>query len=76
MRTLIKVQTKHIKNGHRGSASCCPVALAVRETIGRLLYVCTNKTGPYENPRSVKRFIKRFDAKKSVKPFNFFLDIK
>jgi hypothetical protein len=25
-------------------------------------------------PRSVKRFIKRFDAGKPVKPFNFFLE--
>lgn len=82
MRELIKVTTNCIKDGIPKSGTCCPIALAIDEAFPNK-YLCENvlyKTAEFKQgirvdlPRSAQRFIKRFDADKSVKPFNFYLD--
>lgn len=74
----IYVKRKHIKEGRHCSFEKCPVALALKEQNG--LSWCVDEDGislDYSNckviksPRSVKRFIRRFDFGDSVKPFNF-----
>ena len=77
MKTLIKVRRKHINEG-RPSAESCPVALAIEDSGFRspdvggagLIFVDGKK---YKEPRSVTRFVAKFDGGKKVKPFNFFL---
>jgi len=82
MKIKIKVTKKHIKDGG-GCVINCPIALAARE-IGLELDVYgeqyasvwdsdTWKRTYYDLPRSARRFIKRFDSDKKVKPFNFIL---
>ena len=77
MKTLIKVRRKHINEG-MPSAESCPVALAIEdsglgdpEVVGAGLIIVNGKK--YKEPRSVTRFIAKFDEGKKVKPFNFFL---
>jgi len=80
----IKVTAKHINS----AGICvynCPIALAVREKGLKLdvyhfgdnliLHKPSSHTlSLFEDlPRSVKRFVKRFDTYKKVKPFNFFI---
>lgn len=86
MRTLIKVEQKHIDNGVLGDGKLCPVALAVAETFpgysaqvhsfsidiqqgGELLAWVVSAKRCYQ-------FVRRFDDRKQVQPFNFFLDWK
>lgn len=80
----IHVKQKHIKAGIKGNCSFCPVALAVKEhfgndvemvRVGALISVHHKHRflDTYRMSRSVERFISKFDTKKKVKPFNFFL---
>lgn len=78
MKTLIKVRRKHINEGRPSAAESCPVALAIEDSGFRfpdvggagLIFVDGKK---YKEPRSVTRFIAKFDEGRKVKPFNFFL---
>jgi len=85
-RTLIKVTQEHIDSGITNSCYKCPIALAVNELVkpsGILVgasvntlsirYFKNDKLNTFLTPRSAQRFIKRFDRKLSVKPFNFYL---
>lgn len=84
MRTLIKVTKNCIKDGAPSCGSCCPIALAIDDTFPSM-YLCDFVTKTKVKirkirktialPRSAQRFIERFDYGKSVKPFNFYLDI-
>lgn len=84
MKKLIQVTQKHINKGKRKAFNSCPVALAIKDTgysyvdvdqiaieFGESLLNCSGMIPP----RSVKRFVNKFDEKgrKHVKPFNFFL---
>ena len=79
---IIRVKQEHIKEGIRNSPWNCAVALAIKDAnllsrkskavsvsgsieVDKFVYPC---------PRSVDRFINKFDAGKKVKPFNFKLD--
>lgn len=71
----IEVKRKHIKQGEIGDHNACAVALAVRDALkldktasvsvsgGSRFYVTANGGHTaYVCPRSVQRFIKRFDS--------------
>lgn len=82
----ISVKQKHIKAGMQGSCYWCPISQAIRDglKIKEIAFVTTGEwsisviDNKYKTPRSVVRFIRRFDelGKSAVKPFNFFLDKK
>ena len=81
----VSVTEDHIKNGLRFMCGKCPVALAVSEHTGRKALVGSHTLDFADNdfmyfkpvlPRSVRRFIKRFDRGLSVKPFKFILPMK
>lgn len=87
MRTKITVTQDDIQLGKPGHADCCPVALAVQRSVkqdtivhARCTWV-TLRASLYggskvpDLPRSAVRFIKNFDKRNTVKPFNFFLNI-
>jgi hypothetical protein len=77
---IIKVTDKHIKNGGCGRDNC-PVALAFHDAgyvpVQVYSFVFTIQGVDLYPPRSVRRFVKRYDklGRTSVKPFNFKLDI-
>lgn len=63
----VQVLQKHIDTGTQGNNRWCPVALALQDvgfSQGELM-----RTDIL--PRSVSRFIGRFDRGKEVHPFNF-----
>lgn len=81
----IRVTKRHIKAGHKGSETSCPIALAVREAIKK---TCLPKflrsksvvVGPdisigngmsMQHTAEISAFIDAFDAGKEVKPFIF-----
>lgn len=84
----ISVTKKHISKGKPESCARCPVALALKEQAFNNDYDTVDVGGESiwakagsaysvrKLPRSVVRFINRFDQKKKVKPFNFMLDVK
>lgn len=76
MNKLIKVLKKHIKTSEFGIKNC-PVALALKDSgysdVSVGLNVIFIGLKIIKSPRSVDRFINKFDRKKSVKPFNFIL---
>ena len=78
MSRTFQVTGKHIREGKPNILYACPIALSLNEATG-----CATSVGVevvriggdfYDLPRSVQRFIKRFDAGKPVKPFRFRLD--
>ena len=88
MRKLIKVTKTDIKNGKR-ACETCPIARALRrqgfdEAIvlgdgvwgqGAFMDILSDISKQRPLPRSAKRFINRFDSRKLVKPFNFFVEV-
>jgi hypothetical protein len=78
---LIKVTEDHIKNGRRGSACECPVALAIKEATGcQDVRVGTSRLTiknlgddchDFLLPEKVFNFIWGFDHGKKVAPFEF-----
>lgn len=77
MSKLIKVTKKHIQKGGK-YYNDCPVALAIKDVFpdktvsvdGMYIFVTPKNI---KCPRSVSRFVNRYDDEKSVKPFNFIL---
>ncbi len=85
-RTLIRVTKDHIVRGRSRKldipiSTSCPVALAVAEIAPGEIKVLTkwisflwrNPSLTSYLPVRAVRFIKRFDMRKPVKPFNFYL---
>jgi len=80
---IVHVKKRHIKFGEPSCSSRCPVALAINVVDGFNKEVLVSpkdkdlrggiKIGNkhYHAPRSVERFVNRFDKGKPVKPFNF-----
>lgn len=83
---IITVKAKHIRHGIQETATFCPVALALKEagienvSVGNREINTTyydngiiKEERAYHCPRSVTRFVKKFDrkGKKAVKPFSF-----
>ena len=82
----IRVTSKHIKAGKRGSDTSCPIALAVKETVQKsclpkfLRSMQINVGGDVEighlcmeGTNKMHQFIIDFDEGKKVKPFTFSL---
>ena len=77
----IKVTADHIARGIKKDCSRCPVALSLMDCLGagsvtvwhsQIHLSCANGYPlTFKTPRSVKRFMKAFDAMKLVGPFNF-----
>ena len=85
MKQVIEVTQKHINKGCKDEPYRCPVALAIKDKTQEGIAVYNNSFsdgiyGPlhneYKYPRSVRRFVAKFDAlgKKAVKPFRFILE--
>lgn len=88
-RILIRVREEHIALGASDNCSYCPIALAIGDTIpfpilrsppvvtnGVVNFVMNESLVYSILPRSARKFIKKFDNKESVKPFNFYLNPK
>jgi hypothetical protein len=84
MKRLVHVTQDHIDQGDPEKPDSCAVALALRELpevsyarVGAVFLHVRPKSAPIEelvpSPRSVRRFIKRFDDGKPTEPFCFIL---
>lgn len=80
----IKVTDDHIRRGERGTASSCPVALAIKEQIkidaisvyGADVRLAISSREFYRHlPREVTEFVDDFDANSVVQPFEFTLPL-
>lgn len=78
----VVVNYRAINNGLRGDPDNCPLALAIRESVGYITTVgetiCTlwnddktTRIGFYHLPEKAVEFRKRFDRGDKVKPFTF-----
>ena len=75
---LVHVTQAHIKNGTKSSAARCPIALAIRDTVGPALKVYVSihsyEIGPVKErplPIEAREFIRKYDKGFDVKPFDF-----
>lgn len=71
---IITVTQEDIDNGEMCLTEKCPVALAVKRAIGRMVrvnacYIVADRN--YDTPFSASEFIVAFDAGKLVEPFTF-----
>ncbi len=80
MKMIIKVSDKHIKDGMKGKANYCPIALALREVVNTdnvsvdgSEIVIDKEFLP--TPGVAESFIGQFDGNKPVKPFSFELNV-
>jgi hypothetical protein len=82
MRRLIRVTQKHIDEGEPFQAELCPIALALKETLG-VRWTVNNYTAwrtsdpigsrsAHELSASAEKFIRDFDAGHPVEPFSFY----
>lgn len=79
----INVTQEHIDSGTDGNACHCPVALAIKDALGRedgvyvFYYGANVGADNYHLPMMVTKFIKDFDneGRGSVSPFSFTLDL-
>lgn len=73
----VKVEKKHIRKGKKGYPDRCPIALALKDTLGaddvKVWIHCAEVNGTFfQLPHTAQLFIQDFDKKKSsVKPFEF-----
>lgn len=83
MKLKLKVTNRDIKEGNAGTTDSCPVALAALRAGFEEPSVSDNKielktpagsTLRIRTPRSVAKFIERFDEDKSVRPGTFTLE--
>lgn len=83
-RHLITVTAEDIRFGKKRNSGKCPVAFALHRVFPKARVYITKEKGTawfdkcgkkscLDAPRSVGRFIKRFDAGKPVQPFSFFI---
>lgn len=82
-RMLIEVTQDDINSGRERNSDLCPVAKALGRyvklpSVGlwHIFYNTENKLKIANMPRSVMRFIKKFDNNKPVKPFKFYLRLQ
>lgn len=72
----VAILKKDIKQGEIGNPDSCPIALAVTRTTKAKRVLVGERTlnidgVEYEYPRSVSRFVARFDREQKVTPFAF-----
>lgn len=83
MRKMVHVRQEHIDRGECHNPFKCPIALAMNNDTGELYSVGVDsyhiedspRDFPRLLPRRAKQFIKLFDNKKPVIPFNFYIEI-
>ena len=84
---LIRVTEKHIAKGKPGSCTDCPIALGIAEALPDIPMVTVGTVGGhlirvgdsatfFPLSAAAMRFIRAFDNKRPVKPFNFKLETK
>ena len=81
MKVKVNVTQNHIQRGRRSNSNYCPIALALKETLGLKTVSVSDGVlfgGGYERlrvqlPLHARKFIRAFDDKKAVKPFSFTL---
>lgn len=81
----IIVNPDHIKRGRRGLCWACPVALAIAEALGgscnpwispEAIFITRHgRQVALSIPETVVEFMTRFDAGRSVQPFEFELSV-
>lgn len=81
MKKLIEVTERDILEGGRGNRICCPVALAVRRSLGRVyvsvgLHVVQVNECLFDLPALVSVWIGRYDDHLPVVPMSFELDME
>jgi len=74
----IEVNEKDIEQGWPGVGASCPIALAIKRTLGCAASVGDNyiriaEHGTYETPAVARSFIYAFDRGADVQPFSFTL---
>lgn len=80
MKIKIQVTQENIINGQPCEYYSCPIALAVKKQIGLKAKVYLNtidigKNHSFALPKRAKTFTSKFDSRKPVEPFNFWLNI-
>ncbi len=79
---VVKVTAKHIRKGIRLSICDCPIALALKEQLHKIvevddIFIAYHTYGPAQGkrwsktPSPVRSFMIKFDHCKPVKPFSF-----
>ena len=81
---IVNVTQEDIQRGKRAETNACPVAMAIKQTIGPLWCVSVIPNNVYfyrgiaeENrllPQEATEFIETFDAGNIVAPFSFEID--
>ena len=79
----ISVTHDHIREGAKGVPKCCPIALAMQAggfcdpSVGTVSVKFSSGGGKCvaQLPAEAMRFIDRFDASRSVEPFEFDLNV-
>lgn len=80
----IRVTKKDISKGICGSSFSCPVALAIKRTLGINLGVDAisidgdnrHRQHQYKTPASVRKFLYKFDETGKGEPFTFSLPVR
>ena len=75
----IKVTQEHIDKGIRGKCRLCPIALAIKDEIGKIVMVNVFDVDidgqVIRLPTTAFDFVQRFDADLKVSPFTFELEL-
>ena len=78
----VRVTQDHIDQGQKRICSFCPVALAIRDILGKRrmrvvkvggMTVTVGDNDAWSFSPAIQRFIARFDNGETVKPFKFYL---
>lgn len=79
----IRVTARDIEKGAQGDCGLCPIARATQRAFDtEKVYVCANAVLVGSNwdywdlPKRAINFIKRFDAGRSVTPFEFEIEVE
>jgi hypothetical protein len=76
----IRITRQHIEKGKREEPKSCPIALALQKRFPQIsILVCSefvmfgDECSPL--PKNARTFIDRFDSRKEVRPFYFWLNV-
>lgn len=78
MNPIVRVSQKHIDNGERNDAKCCPIALAFRDagyspvvvTEMKILFMMNGEVHSMPVILDLEQFIFDFDSGREVEPFD------
>ena len=72
----IHVTQEHIDTGKQESCIECPIALAVYDAIGLCVNVDPQFACSTSKPKTIRRWINRFDDGRAVRPIDFTLELR